>query len=242
MRLTRRQMLAKTAGAAAAAGAALTAGHALMKGGKRRYPLSAGAYGEEGVRLIRPPGAPDEHGFLAACIRCYRCQDACEPGAIAFFTERHGRNYHTPYVDPSIAACTLCMKCTHLCPTDALRAMRREDRADVAMATVALREDLCLSYKAKRIRDEQAMMMDLGREPTESEAVVERRGPCGECYMVCPLRERAIGLEPGAFLSPLVYEDHCVGCGLCEEICRVMVRGEPAIRVVPTRGTLRKGA
>jgi ferredoxin len=53
--------------------------------------------------------------------------------------------------------------------------------------------------------------------------------------MFCLLREDAIKLEPGAFLSPLIFPDACVGCGLCEEICRQMVRGEPAIRVVPTR-------
>lgn len=28
-------------------------------------------------RLIRPPGAVDEKAFVAGCIRCYRCQDAC---------------------------------------------------------------------------------------------------------------------------------------------------------------------
>jgi len=187
-------------------------------------------------RLIRPPGAiEDDDSFLAACIRCYRCQDACEPGAIQFFTERDGKHFHSPYVDPSIKACEPCMKCTQLCPTTALSPLTMAQRREVQMATVELREDLCLSYKAKRIRDEQAMMMRLGRAPTESEAPNERRGPCGECYMFCPVREHAIKLEPGAFLAPLVFEEECIGCGMCEEICRVMLRGDPAIRVVPTR-------
>jgi Pyruvate/2-oxoacid:ferredoxin oxidoreductase delta subunit len=97
---------------------------------------------------------------------------------------------------------------------------------------------LCLSYKAKRIRNEQAMLMALGQSPTQATERLERRGPCGECYMFCPLRRRAIKLEPGAFLSPIVFQDECVGCGLCEEICRVMVRGEPAIRVVAKRGAV----
>jgi ferredoxin len=186
--------------------------------------------------LIRPPGAlEDDDAFLAACIRCYRCQDACAPGAIQFFTEAAGKHYHSPYVDPAIKACEPCMKCTQLCPTTALSPLTARQRREVRMATVELREDLCLSHKAKRIRDEQAMMLELGRPPTESDAPVERRGPCGECYMFCPVREHAIKLEPGAFLAPLVYPDECIGCGMCEEICRVMVRGEPAIRVVPFR-------
>ncbi len=190
---------------------------------------------ERASRDPPPPGAVEEDAFLAGCIRCYRCQDACEPGAIQFFTESDGKHYHTPYVDPSLRACNLCMKCTHVCPTGVLTNMELEDKADVRMASVELHEDLCLSYKAKRIRDEQAMLMELGREPTESEATTERRGPCGECHMFCPLRGRAIQLEPGAFLAPRIFTDHCVGCGMCEEICRVMVRGEPAIRVKPTR-------
>jgi ferredoxin len=187
-------------------------------------------------RLIRPPGALEQDDdFLAACIRCYRCQDACEPGAVQFFTERDGRHYHTPYVDPAVKACEPCMKCTQVCPTNALTPLTMEQKREVRMATVELHEDLCLSYKAKRIRDEQAMMMELGRSPTESEAPLERRGPCGECFMFCPVRQRAIKLEPGAFLAPVVFPDECIGCGMCEEICRVITRGDPAIRVVPIR-------
>ncbi|MHC4441929.1 MAG: 4Fe-4S dicluster domain-containing protein [Planctomycetota bacterium] len=186
-------------------------------------------------RLIRPPGALEEDQFLAACIRCYRCQDACEVGAIQFFTEAQGRYYHTPYIDPAIKACNVCMKCTQVCPTNALRPMEIDEKDQVNMASVELREDLCLSFKAKRIRDQQFMLMELGQQPTETAAPTERRGPCGECYMFCPRREHAIKLEPGAFLAPIVYPDECVGCGMCEEICRVICRGEPAIRVVPIR-------
>jgi ferredoxin len=262
MKLTRRNILRRSLkGAAAALAALTTVGGAqwLLRGRGRSYPAHPRPTGADFVpgeldasiraagasaqwnpdwsaRLIRPPGALErDRDFLAACIRCYRCQDACEPGAIQFFTERHGRHYHTPYVDPAIKACEPCMKCTQVCPTHALTPLTREQLRDVRMATVELREDLCLSFKAKRIRDEQAMMMELGREPTETESPVERRGPCGECYMFCPVRERAIRLEPGAFLAPIVFPDQCIGCGMCEEICRVMVRGEPAIRVVPIR-------
>jgi ferredoxin len=185
--------------------------------------------------LIRPPGSINEKAFLASCIRCYRCQDACDVGAIQFFNEAEGKLFHTPYINPSVKACNLCMKCTKHCPTNAITPLEPVLRAKVKMATVELKKDLCLSHKAKAIRREQALLMDLGSSPTESEALDERRGPCGECYMFCPLREQAIKLEPGSFLAPEVYKDACVGCGMCEEICRVLVRGEPAIRVVPTR-------
>ncbi len=238
--ITRRGLLGQSFRAArSAAGMTclVAAGHALLGGRIPSYPAAPNR--KNGFRpspgLIRPPGAADEPDFLAGCIRCYRCQDACEPGAIQFFTESDGVHYHTPYVDPAIKACTLCMKCTKTCPTGVLEPLEIEEKAKVRMASVELRKDLCLSYKAKHIRHEQALLMDLGRAATDSDAALERRGPCGECYTFCPLRRRAIKLEPGAFLAPLVFTRHCVGCGLCEEICRVMVRGEPAIRVVPTR-------
>lgn len=241
--LSRRRVLKgslRVAGVAVLAGLGFGFGHALSWRSRRRYPLKPARYSEAGVRLIRLPGSVQDDGdFLASCIRCYRCQDACPCGAVQFFGDRSDAHYHTPYIDPSEKGCDMCMKCTDACPTDAITSLRPEDRFEVRMATVELREDLCLSYKAKRIRDEQSMMMELGRSPTEATALTERRGPCGECFMFCPVRGRAITLEPGAFLAPILHEDQCTGCGMCEEICREIVRGEPAIRVVPTRGRVR---
>jgi len=223
------------------AGLAVVAGlvHMLTRSGLARYPAVRRPY-EKLVGLLRPPGALEESQFLAACIRCYRCQDACEPGAIQFYTEADGYLAHTPYVDPAMKGCTLCMECGPACPTAALAVFVEMTEAD--MGSVELREDLCLSFKAKRIRAEQGLLMELGQSATESTATYERRGPCGECYMFCPLRNLAIKLEPGAFLAPIVFTEHCVGCGMCEEICRTVVRGEPAIRVVRTRRVQSWGA
>lgn len=230
-RLTRRAAMRT---AAAGAGFAVIGGmlHWLMRAGPGRFPAVARPY-EKAGGILRPPRALPEPDFLAACIRCYKCQDACEPGAIQFYTERDGALYHTPYVDPAKKGCTLCNLCGPVCPTGALTPF--DDLTDADMGSVELSEDLCLSYKAKRIRFQQELLTRLGRAPTEVEALVERRVPCGECYMFCPLRNRAIRLEPGGFLAPLIFPEHCVGCGMCEEICRTVVRGEPAIRVVRTR-------
>ena len=192
--------------------------------------------GRQTIRGVPPQGRQGEVQTVRAGL-LEKCQDACEPGAIQFYTERDGALYHTPYVDPAKAGCTLCAKCGPACPTDAL--LPFEDKTEVDMGTVELREDLCLSYKAKFVRQQQELLVQAGRKPTEVEALVERRGPCGECYMFCPLRNRAIKLEPGAFLAPVVFTEHCVGCGMCEEICRTVVRGEPAIRVLRTRKSLR---
>ena len=234
MPLTRRDTIR---GLATASGFALAGGLAhwiaSLTGGE--YPAVKRPYAKP-AGILRPPGALDEEDFLASCIRCYRCQDACESGAIQFYTEKDGVLFHTPYVDPSKAGCTLCNKCGPVCPTDALSAF--EQKSDVDMGSVELREYLCLSYKAKGLRREQELLTHTGRDPMDTDAVAERRGPCGECFMFCPLRNQAIKLEPGSFLAPIVFTQHCVGCGMCEDICRTVVRGEPAIRVVRTRKAL----
>jgi len=234
-RIRRREVLR---GAAVAIGLAAVGGlvHLLSRTGLSRYPAVARPYARL-VGLLRPPGALAEPEFLAACIRCNRCQDACEPGAIQFYTEADGSLVHTPYVDPSLKGCTLCNLCGPACPTGAL--VPFDKKSHVKMGSVALREDLCLSCKAKYLRREQEWLTQLGQSPTEITAQAERRGPCGECFMFCPLRNEAIKLEPGRFLTPIVFAEHCVGCGLCEEICRTVVRGEPAIRVVRTRRVAR---
>lgn len=231
MSTTRRAVL-RSLVSAGFLGVVATLFHGLQRLRLGWFPAGMRPYSQT-VGLLRPPGALSEAAFLAACIRCYRCQDACEPGAIQFYTESDGSLLHTPYVDPARKACTLCLKCGPACPTGALEPLTR--MADADMGSVELREELCLSYRAQRIRDEQALLSELGRAPTTAEAAMERRGPCGECFTYCPLRGQAIKLKPGGFLAPVVFTDHCVGCGMCEEICRVVVRGDPAIRVVRTR-------
>ena len=247
MARARRSFLKKVAGLAATAlgiAGALLTGHAMLADRRPRYPAKPPQYPPIGKRLIRPPGAVEEPQFLAGCIRCYRCQDACEPGAIQFFSEAYGRHYHTPYVDPSLKACTICMKCTQICPTGVLVPMRIDQKAQVAMGTVELDPDRCLSYKAEARYDQRASNWEVRLAPSlepeeltiDPAADLKRRGACGECYTVCPVRERAVKQKPGSFLAPLVFPDACIGCGLCEEICRQIVRGDPAIRVVATRG------
>lgn len=186
-------------------------------------------------RLIRPPGAKTESEFLAACIRCTRCQEACDVGAIQLLDGSFGKHYHSPLVDPTIKACNLCMKCTQICPTGALQPIAQEQRSKVSMGSVELVESRCLSHKARMIRDQQAQLARLGGDPTQVAVENERRGPCGECYTFCPLRGKAITLEPGGFLAPVVHPEACVGCGLCEEICRAILADKPAIEVVAIR-------
>ncbi len=138
---------------------------------------------------LRPPGALAEAGFLAACIRCERCRDACEAGCIRIARPPDGAGRGTPFIVARERGCTLCLECTRVCPTGALR--RLEEVEDVAMGVAVIDERTCVA--------------------------INRTGVCGACHTVCPLRNRAITL--GLHNAPAIHDDKCVGCGLCEEAC-----------------------
>ena len=184
-------------------GAALTLGGVGMLGALRR---ASAVEIEGGPRApVRPPTADhDDARFRAKCISCGLCGTVCESGCIRFFgldEARHGP--FTPYLDVRRRSCTLCMRCTQICPTDALTHVEDDLQAiaqtvDMGVAVVA--PELCLSY--------------LGRL-------------CGYCHDACPLPDTAIKLTPPAI--PVV-QDACVGCGMCVEYCP---QSPTAIRVVP---------
>lgn len=141
--------------------------------------------------LVRPPGSLAETDFMAACIRCQRCSQACEADAIRLFGPGSGALEGTPYLVPEITACTLCLQCGPACPTGAIIPLAAMADADMGVAVVD--EDLCVSHNGT--------------------------GICGACYTICPLKGKAI--TQGYHNQPTVHADQCVGCGLCEEVCIV---------------------
>lgn len=144
---------------------------------------------------IRPPSASkDDAAFRAACIRCGMCGTVCENGCIEYFgLDETAHGAATPFVDVRRRSCTLCMRCTEICPTDALTPVA-DDLTVIAehvdMGTAVVDPDRCLSY--------------LGRV-------------CGYCFDACPLPGQAIRLVPPAL--PVVIAEGCVGCGRCVELC-----------------------
>lgn len=144
---------------------------------------------------VRPPTADiDDERFQAACIRCGLCGTVCENGCIRYFAaDAPHWGGLTPYIDVRERSCTLCMRCTEVCPTGALSRVDPELETlarVVRMGTAVVDPDRCISY--------------LGRI-------------CGYCHDACPLPGRAIKLVPPA--KPVVLEDACVGCGRCVEMC-----------------------
>ncbi|MEW6072626.1 MAG: 4Fe-4S dicluster domain-containing protein [Planctomycetota bacterium] len=170
----------------ALAGAIVGAARGRWGGPPAPRPREAAATG-----ILRPPGALAEPEFLAACLRCTSCADACETDCIRFFAPHEGRVAGTPYILAAERACNLCLRCTQVCPSGALAPL--EDIAAVRMGTAVVDERLCVSH--------------------------DGTGACGACHTICPLKNRA--LTQGLRNKPTVHAEECVGCGMCEEACIV---------------------
>ncbi len=176
----------------------------------------AGAAHAPQQQPLRPPGALPEDEFLARCIRCQRCADACPNNAILPADESCAPAARlTPLIKARRQACMLCngiegdyLKCTAACPTGALQRIRKdpdEIRRRVAMGTAEIDLALCYSYNG---------------------------WSCGACARACPLPGVAIRL--GMWERPEVVAEACIGCGACERAC---IRYPHAVRVRPRGAT-----
>ncbi len=168
-------------------------------------PLAARVPGAGRLRrFLRPPGALAGDDFLDACIGCGQCAAVCPNKCIHLRGLEGGLSeLGTPMIIARAKGCILCMACTQVCPTGALRKIvpTEEGMRAVAMGKAYLTEDICYSYAGRT---------------------------CGVCYRACPLPGEAITI--GLYEKPTVHRESCVGCGLCEQACIHMPQ---AIRVIP---------
>ena len=169
----------------------------LGSGGAIASRISGGVAPQAGradLAPVRPPTASqDDAVFQDRCIRCGLCGTVCENGCIRYFAlhqTMHGAL--TPYLDVRRRSCTLCMRCTQICPTDALRPVEDDldsIKATVRMGLATVDPDRCISYQGRI---------------------------CGYCHDACPFPGEAIRLVSQG--RPQVL-DGCVGCGRCVEQC-----------------------
>lgn len=143
------------------------------------------------ARYFRPPGALEEVGFIAACMRCEECIRVCPANAILKVPASGGFATGTPMIDPKTQPCTVCdeMLCADVCPTEAL--IRPPDIwAGYRMASLELDPERCIAFQG-----------------------VE----CGVCARVCPVGDDAISLDEEG--RPILKMEGCVGCGVCVRAC-----------------------
>jgi len=161
---------------------------------------------------LRPPGARDESDFLAACIKCGQCVEACPFDTLLLARAGEEEAIGVPYFDARQEPCRMCedVPCIASCPTDALEKDVSIEQARMGLA-VLVDQETCLAFQGLR---------------------------CEVCYRACPMLDEAIRLDyrsqqrtgKHAFFLPVVDSDHCTGCGMCEHAC---ILEEAAIRVLP---------
>ncbi len=207
--LSRRRFLAESARTASGVG---LVGLALGLYSRQSQSLPAAA--------IRPPGALSEDKFLSACTRCGLCVRECPPGGVPHPVLKlaqvgDGVALGTPYFTARTGPCIMCtdIPCVKACPTGALDPKLTDiSQAKMGVAVLA-DQDNCIAFQGLR---------------------------CEVCFNVCPVRGKAIKIEPvpnkrsgkHAIFGPVVYSDHCTGCGLCERAC---IMEESPIKVLPER-------
>lgn len=130
--------------------------------------------------------------------------------------------------------CTQCGDCIDACPYDSIRA--------VAGGTPVLFPDeepchLCEDFPCIAACEPEALMPVASREEVNMGlAVVSHRlctagQGCHACVSSCPTQ--ALAMDFGAFRLQ-VEAERCVGCGLCEQVCKT-VNDKIAIKVLPVR-------
>ena len=175
--------------------------------------------------ILRPPGALKEEDFLATCIKCGMCAEACPFDTLVLAGPGDNKPLGTPFFIPREIPCYMCpdIPCVPVCPTSAL---------DVESVSTKGELDINKSQMGVAIVDDKNCIAFWGIQ-------------CDACYRACPLMDEAISLKyeknertgKHAFLKPIVNSDICTGCGLCERAC---VTKEAAIIVLPREVVLGK--
>jgi ferredoxin-type protein NapG len=157
------------------------------------------------ANYLRPPGAVEESEFLSLCTRCDECIKACPAKAIKRSAGLMDVAAGTPVIVPKENPCVLCNGL--LCIAACKEgALKPVAQADkVRMGTARINQSLCSAWGGQ---------------------------DCQICYLKCPLQGDAIYMDDG---RPVIREDRCVGCGVCEYVCQT-VNDACAIKIKAGRG------
>lgn len=131
--------------------------------------------------------------------------------------------------------CTRCSDCAKACPYGAISFDQRDGAPVIFPDQTPCH--LCDDFPCIAACETDALLpVESRRDVRMGVAVVSHRlctanQGCQACVSRCPTN--ALGMDFDA-LRLTVLSEHCVGCGMCEQICKT-VNDHIAIRVVPAR-------
>lgn len=106
---------------------------------------------------------------------------------------------YTPKIVPRIGGCEeKCHACGYACPTGAIRRLPYEEKRFAKIGTAVIDRHRCLAW--------------------------EQNKECLVCDEVCPynaITAKVVETTTGTFRVPVVNEDLCLGCGMCEQHCPI---------------------
>lgn len=155
------------------------------------------------AQTVRPPGAIDEAYFNLLCVRCGICLEVCPTGTIVLTGFEDGlAAANSPKIDPLIGPCEFyrgrCeerMRCTHHCPTGALKQV---DRQQVKIGTVGFDRDHCLAHQGQECVVCSEMCPVIGAITVTEDLKPLFHLPkcvgCGICVYSCPASPKALTL------------------------------------------------
>ena len=140
---------------------------------------------------VLPPGALGLEHFAAHCTGCQLCVTACPHDVLRSYDR--GTGMLQPSMSFEYGFCHLaCVSCGIVCPTDAIMALRPEEKSSIQVGRAVVNPKLCV--------------------------VTTDKVTCTACQRSCP--SGAISLVgTGELKQPAVDTEKCLGCGACEYIC-----------------------
>jgi ferredoxin-type protein NapG len=168
--------------------------------------------GKSAPLILRPPGALPEEEFIASCIKCGMCVEACPYDALVLAEPGDNKPIGTPHFSPRTNPCYMCrdIPCVQACPTGSL------DR------TLVSEKDESGNLKLN------INLAKMGLAVIDRETCIAYSGiQCDACYRECPLIDKALTEEyirnvrtgKHAMRAPVVHSIACTGCGRCENAC-----------------------
>ena len=164
----------------------------------------------DAFRPVRPPGSVPEQEFLEMCIRCGECFKVCPNHVLQAEAFEQGlEGLWAPMVNADWAGCeSSCNACGQVCPTGAIRALPLEEKKVARMGLAILNESTCLPIAGK-----EACQLCV------DECVAAGYNAIEFTQMHVQIDKDGQPIEDSGFLAPVMIDDKCVGCGLCQTRC-----------------------